>query len=79
MDCPICLDKISDGDKKIIKCSHIFHEECINKWFERSHQCPLCRDSKFNISFKDYENNYWKRVKKTDELIQNEKNFIFRV
>lgn len=79
MDCPICLDEIKEEDKKIIKCSHVYHKECINKWFERSHQCPLCRDSKFNISFKDYENHYWEESKRIEELIKNEKNIVFRV
>ena len=28
-------------DKKIIKCSHVYHKNCrIDKWFERAHQCP---------------------------------------
>jgi len=79
MDCPICLDKIKEEDKKTIKCSHVYHKECIDKWFERAHQCPLCRDSKFNISFKEYENHYWEQSKRIEQLIQNEKNIIFRV
>jgi len=79
MDCPICLDEIKEEDKKIIKCSHVYHEKCIEKWFKRSHKCPLCRDSKFNISTEDYEKNYWERVKKTDELIKAETNIVFRV
>jgi hypothetical protein len=79
MDCPICLDNVKEEDKKIIKCSHVYHKECIDKWFERAHQCPLCRDSKFNISFKDYENHYWEESKRIKELIQNEKNIIFHV
>ena len=67
------------GILKIIKCSHVYHEKCIDKWFERAHQCPLCRDSKFNISFKDYENHYWEESKRIEELIKNETNIVFRV
>jgi len=79
MDCSICFDEIKEQDQKIIKCSHVFHEGCIDKWFKRSHQCPLCRKSKFSISTEDFESNYWERVNKSDELIRDEKNIIFRV
>ena len=67
MDCPICLDQIEHEDKFQTYCCHVFHKECIEKWFTRSHKCPLCRKSKFNISMKDYENNY---LQKSNEMTQ---------
>jgi hypothetical protein len=79
MDCSICFDEIKEEDKKKINCNHVFHEECINKWFKRSHKCPLCRKSKFYISLKEYEKNYWERVRKTDELIKSGNRNLFRV
>lgn len=45
--CSICLDAIKE-DKSIETleyCSHIFHTECIQKWFLRQANCPLCRVS----------------------------------
>ena len=69
MDCCICYDIITDQEG-ILSCDHIFHKECIEKWFKRSHQCPLCRKSKFDIPFEDYEKNYWK---KSNEMIQKMK------
>ena len=43
-DCSICLNSIK-GDETILKCKHMFHRECINKWIlEFNHgDCPECR------------------------------------
>jgi hypothetical protein len=79
MDCSICFEEIKENEKKIIKCNHIFHKECIDKWFKRSHQCPLCRNSKFDIKCEDFEKHYLEEAKKIDELIKSEQNFIFKV
>ncbi|KAG9444355.1 hypothetical protein H6P81_015695 [Aristolochia fimbriata] len=42
--CSICLSDFSVG-KEIGRtpCGHIFHPDCIRKWFNRSTSCPLCR------------------------------------
>lgn len=26
-----------------LRCKHIFHEECITKWVERTAKCPICK------------------------------------
>merc|ERR1712107_587855 len=26
-----------------LRCSHTFHEGCINSWFDRKDTCPVCR------------------------------------
>ena len=52
--CNICFDE--DGDKWFIKnCKHVYHKECITKWFDiikvneetgetkKNNSCPLCR------------------------------------
>ena len=32
-------------DTLVIKCNHIFHPECIDKWLcEHSYKCPICRE-----------------------------------
>ena len=41
-DCTICTDKVEIG-YIILKCSHIFHKECIKEWFNVNQTCPLCR------------------------------------
>lgn len=41
--CSICygfMNKI----KKLRRCGHEFHQTCIEKWFEKSNTCPLCRE-----------------------------------
>ncbi|XP_059281668.1 RING-H2 finger protein ATL57-like [Lycium ferocissimum] len=48
LDCPICLSDFEHGDKgrKIEKCNHMFHENCLDKWLMHGKgqaTCPLCR------------------------------------
>ncbi len=48
--CSICLDNYQCGDEVIkIKCGHIFHTECLEKWNQTNNlnptvNCPLCND-----------------------------------
>lgn len=39
--CPMCLDKFQEPI--VLSCKHIFCEECISKWFNQEHTCPMCR------------------------------------
>ena len=33
-----------DGDElKYLKCFHNFHKDCIDKWFEQSKLCAICK------------------------------------
>lgn len=41
-ECSICLENIEEDSKKIVKCGHMFHTECISKWLEAHDKCPLC-------------------------------------
>ncbi len=47
-ECIICLD---NNEKKWVamKCSHKFHEDCINQWLIQSNTCPICRS--YNLFF----------------------------
>ena len=46
--CPICCCDYKDNDliTELPKCGHVFHSECLFKWFETSESCPLCRKEK---------------------------------
>lgn len=44
--CSICLGDLSIGIKAIrlpTPCSHVFHQDCIIQWLNKSNTCPLCR------------------------------------
>lgn len=40
----ICLDTIdAEAEIRVLRCSHIFHQRCLDEWFVRWNQyCPLC-------------------------------------
>ena len=43
-ECSICLEEFCNGSEVMrMPCSHIYHKDCIVKWLETSHLCPLCR------------------------------------
>ncbi|KAJ4829810.1 hypothetical protein Tsubulata_025320 [Turnera subulata] len=39
--CAICQEKMQAP--VLLRCRHIFCEECVSEWFERERTCPLCR------------------------------------
>ena len=42
--CVICYDNFTtDSIIRKMNCEHIYHIECIDKWFETKKFCPLCR------------------------------------
>jgi len=42
--CSVCYTNIKFGDiVRKLKCNHIFHQECVDKWLEEKLSCPLCR------------------------------------
>ena len=43
--CAICQEGITvtDTARKINHCDHLYHQSCIDQWFQRSVQCPTCR------------------------------------
>jgi hypothetical protein len=40
--CSICLDDIK-GSAQVLKCSHLFHKNCIVTWLNQNKSCPYCR------------------------------------
>lgn len=48
MNCPICLNTLTNGDCYTTICGHQFHHNCLQSWFNTSLQseatCPVCRE-----------------------------------
>lgn len=44
-ECSICKIGYKERDiiRKLKACNHSFHIDCVDKWFEKSRNCPLCR------------------------------------
>ena len=48
-DCFICYDEFSTTDNRYVveldcRNKHVFHTDCVNKWFEKNTVCPLCKE-----------------------------------
>jgi len=43
--CVICMENLEDNTivRRLNKCNHVFHIDCIDKWFESKITCPTCR------------------------------------
>ncbi|CAN4116949.1 unnamed protein product [Withania somnifera] len=46
-ECPVCLTAFVEGEevRQLIKCKHMFHINCIDKWLCSKSSCPVCRAS----------------------------------
>lgn len=44
-DCSICLEEFVEGEvcRILLRCKHVFHRDCVDKWLPRHPHCPLCR------------------------------------
>ncbi|XP_062104620.1 uncharacterized protein LOC133815849 [Humulus lupulus] len=44
--CTVCLEDFRVGQQVMLTpCDHMFHEDCIVPWVERSDHCPVCRST----------------------------------
>jgi len=42
--CPICLSEYEVGEElRSLQCFHFFHRECVDRWLDVSHACPVCK------------------------------------
>jgi hypothetical protein len=49
-NCCICYSEYTNNDENLpvaLKCSHIFHDDCIKEWLQKSGTCPICRSNIF--------------------------------
>ena len=46
VECSICLTTLTNTNLKKLDCGHIFHYDCINKWYNEdiNGRCPYCRE-----------------------------------
>ncbi len=57
--CCICLNVMKDKcDVTKLKCNHLFHFKCLEKWVENKEVCPFCRGK---IEFKNVKKNLKKK------------------
>jgi hypothetical protein len=48
--CSICLERFIEGDVVVSSvCTHAFHRDCIIGWAEIKDDCPMCRQSMFDV------------------------------
>ena len=40
--CVVCLHPMSLMDEAVLACGHVYHEQCIRAWLQRSAKCPHC-------------------------------------
>jgi hypothetical protein len=45
VECSICFEPLKNETKRHFKCNHLYHEDCIKKWFGT---CPCCRSEVVN-------------------------------
>ncbi|XP_047318699.1 E3 ubiquitin-protein ligase ATL6-like [Impatiens glandulifera] len=45
LECAVCINEFVDGEmlRKLPKCNHVFHPDCIDAWLGCHTSCPVCR------------------------------------
>ena len=42
-ECIICLNEVEKGQTlTLLRCGHIYHEPCLDAWFNKRRVCPMC-------------------------------------
>lgn len=46
VDCAVCLCKIEGEEIRVLRCNHICHNDCLDRWVGfKNATCPLCTQS----------------------------------
>ena len=42
--CAVCQEAVDDGTivRTIVRCGHVFHAACLDRWLEANTTCPMC-------------------------------------
>ncbi|CAB4038556.1 E3 ubiquitin- ligase TRAIP, partial [Paramuricea clavata] len=43
--CTICTDLLTCDNLAACPCGHVYHNNCLETWYQRSRTCPTCRKS----------------------------------
>ncbi|KAJ8543723.1 hypothetical protein K7X08_025341 [Anisodus acutangulus] len=72
--CAVCLSTFEEGEevRKLIKCKHIFHKDCLDTWLQQdSGTCPLCRSKvlpeEIVMKFRQHRNGQQPEYEGSDE------------
>lgn len=45
VECVLCLYEMEeDAEMRDLRCKHLFHKRCLDRWLVQQLTCPLCRD-----------------------------------
>jgi hypothetical protein len=80
MTCSICLNEVKATRNNAIRCGHIFHASCIERWkAQGKHTCPVCRKvfdvSQFSITLQ-VTNNF---IARTSNVVHLNDEQVFSV
>lgn len=54
-ECAICMTEIDSDEGLILSCKHMFHMECIERWFHEHETCCVCRHNVRDIDHIVYD------------------------
>jgi hypothetical protein len=79
VDCPICLENITNSDNMITNCGHYFHSSCMIKYIVKSKSnnlicCPKCRTNIYSedvTTINNTNNNNNNENNENNQMISN--------